>query len=150
MKTTSIPLLGFALGLALLVAPATTIQADTNTVTTAATTTCPTGKKAGHKKAGHKAKGHRGGGVLTADEKSKMKSVREQVVAADPSIKAEHDAIRDLRKDKGATADREAVRERAKALHAKVNAAMVAADPTVKPILDKLAAARPHGKKAKA
>jgi hypothetical protein len=94
---------------------------------------------------------HKLGRILTAEEHEKLKGVREQVMAANPALKTELDALISERRELGRDAtkeEREEFRAKMKAFHEKIQAAMLAADPSVKPILDKIAAARAEHKKA--
>jgi hypothetical protein len=70
--------------------------------------------------------GRERGPRLTPEEQQKLKTVREQVLKANPDLAKEVDALK----------------ERGKAAQDKLHTLMIAANPAVKPIIDKIEAAR--------
>jgi hypothetical protein len=95
------------------------------------------------------AAGGGGGGrmsFLSEDDRSHLIRVHEQVLAANPDLKTEQDSLKtqwqDL-KSKGDSAtpeDRSALRDSMTSHMKKMDAAMLKADPTVGPILEKIKA----------
>lgn len=85
---------------------------------------------------------------LTPEEQAKLDAARKKAMESDPSIKAEFEAMKQQReaaKDSGVKPtpeERKARMEKRRALEDKVHAAMLKADPTIGPILDKVAAHR--------
>jgi hypothetical protein len=140
-----IAFLAFALGTASVTATfaQTTTTPDTTTTTPPATS-APAGTTGGWKHRHHES-------VLTADEKARLKAAREQAFAADPSLKTEHDSLRQQFKalrSSGTTPtsdQKQALHQQASDFHQKLQAAELKIDPTLAPVFDKLAAAH-HGR----
>jgi len=138
--------LAIALGTAAVTAAPAQTSTTTSTDTPASTDTSG-GKHHKHDKGGGK------DSVLTADEKARLKAAEKKVLASNPTLKTEHDQLKEQKKAlKNGTASVED-RENYKALKhdfkKKMHVAMVAADPSLAPIFAKLKAAHKegHGKK---
>ncbi len=89
--------------------------------------------------------------ALTADEKAQLKKDTDQVLAADPDLKTEEDALKKEHDALGSDAsadDKKALSAKMHAHREKVKAAVLKIDPSAAPIFDKLAAA--HKAKASA
>ncbi len=85
-------------------------------------------------------------GFLSAEDRQHLMRVRQQVLAADPDLKAEQESLmkeREYVKNKGADAtadDKQTLRNNFLAHSEKMEDAMVKADPTVQPIIDQVKA----------
>jgi hypothetical protein len=79
---------------------------------------------------------HHHDSVLTPDEQAQVKKDYESVLASNADLKTASDSLK---------AQEKTLHEQCKALRDKIHAAMIAADPSVGPILDKLAAAKKKG-----
>jgi Spy/CpxP family protein refolding chaperone len=129
------------LAAALATASVTATFADTTTTTsTTPPTTAPVCTAGGK---------HHHGPALTDAEKAQLKSVRDEAFAADPSLKSEHDSLKQqfaaLKSSGTATPDqKKALHEQAHDFFTKLQAAEVKIDPTVAPILAKLDAGKHH------
>lgn len=89
---------------------------------------------------------HKRMGFLTPEEQTKLENARKQALANDPSIQADMDAIkqqRELAKQSGVKPtpeERQAMMAKMKGLKEKTDAAMVKADPSIAPIMEKIKA----------
>ncbi len=87
--------------------------------------------------------------LLTADEKAQLTKDHDAVLAANPDLKTQGDNLKkqsDALKAQGANAsqaDKDDIKAMHKEYEQKVHAAMLALDPSIAPILAKLAAAHP-------
>ncbi len=85
---------------------------------------------------------------LTAEEQAKLEAARNKAVEADPSLKTDMEALKQERQamksggTKPTLEQRQAMMAKAKALEEKSHAAMLKADPTIAPILEKVRAHR--------
>ena len=84
--------------------------------------------------------------VLTADEHAQLKADFEKAFAADPSLKTEHDALKDQWKSAkdGSADDKQALHEKMHAFHDKLDAAVEKIDPSATALIDKEKAAHHH------
>ena len=134
-----VALLALALGTAGVTA---TFAQTTTTPTTTTTDTTPAATTPGWHH--HH---HHGESVLTAAEKAQLKKAKEQALASNGSLQAEHTSLKqqfETLKSQGASATPDqwkALHEQKKAFHAKLKAAELLADPTLAPIFQKLEAA---------
>jgi Spy/CpxP family protein refolding chaperone len=128
--------------LALGAASATAAFADTASTTdttTTDTTTAPTGGWHHH---------HHGAGVLTAAEKAELKADRDKVFAANPTLKTQHETLKEQFKalhSQGTTpteAQVQALKTQKDALKAQMRTAIENVDSNAAPIFAKLDAAR--------
>jgi outer membrane protein TolC len=79
---------------------------------------------------------HHHASVLTPDEQAQLKKDYDEALANNADLKTASDNLKQ---------QEEALHQEAKALHEKLHAAMLAEDPSVGPILDKLKAAHKGG-----
>lgn len=131
------------LALALATASVTATFAQTTPATASTTTpaapTCTAGGK------------HHHGSVLTAAEKTQLKTAHDEVIATDPSLKTDADNLKQqfaALKSAGdnATADqKKTLHEQARDFHQKLQAAELKLDPTLAPVLAKVNAMHKHG-----
>ncbi len=86
--------------------------------------------------------------ILDNDEMTHLTSVREQVLAGNPDLKAEEEKLKALhdaaQTQKPSEEQRKADYIEWKAYQKKMRAAMLKVDPTLQPLFDKLDAARKH------
>jgi hypothetical protein len=82
--------------------------------------------------------GHHGMGFLTPAEKAELEKARAAAFAADPSLKTEQDALQASHQP--GTPPSDADKEKFKAFQDKLDAAEIAADPAVAPIIAKIKA----------
>jgi hypothetical protein len=100
----------------------------------------------------HHGWGHHHDSVLSATEKAQLKKAKETALAANPSLKTQHDALKaqfEALKSANPPATKEqfqALRQQAEQLHQQMRTAELAADPTLGPVFAKLDAAhKGHG-----
>lgn len=86
--------------------------------------------------------GHRGFGFLTPAERQELKAAREAAFKADPSLQTDQDALKASRQ--AGTPPTDAEKAQWKAFQDKLDAAEIAADPNVAPIIAKMKAHRHH------
>lgn len=96
----------------------------------------------GHRKHGPGGPGGGFANVLTPDEQAKYKAARDKALADDPALAKEEEDLKGMREQvKAGTVTREDAMAKMKGHHEKMNAAMLKADPSVQPLIDKIQAA---------
>jgi hypothetical protein len=126
--------------LALASASLTATFADTTTTPTTSTTPAPACTAGGWHH-------HHGmGKVLTDAEKAQLKKAHDTALAVNPSLKTQQEDLKqqfEALKSSGTATDdqKQALRQKAHDLHKQMEAAELAADPTLGPVFEKLKAA---------